>query len=114
MISWDDPTTPDIKASASLLALSLAKMTPFILNPAASFRQITINRVDVGLWTVGAETLVLASNMNYATVNLSLAALSLSTGIISSQVLNSGAVVNPGKSGFTFESVGSGGFIVKK
>ncbi len=43
VMSWDDPTSTDIKASASLLALSLPKMTPFILNPRrvlpANYRQ---------------------------------------------------------------------------
>jgi len=113
VVSWDDPTSADIKASASLLALSLPKMTPFILNANASFRQVTVNRVDVGLWTVGSETLVLASNMNYATTTVHLTDLGLkSKG--TTQVLDSGAAVNPDKTGFTFESVGSGAFVVKK
>ncbi|KAF8064328.1 hypothetical protein FPV67DRAFT_215032 [Lyophyllum atratum] len=113
VVSWDDPTSPDIKSSASLLALSLPKMTRFILSPAASFRQVTVNRVDIGLWTVGSETLVLASNMNYAAVTIRLTDISLkSKGI--EQVLDSGAVVNHDKTGFTFESVGSGAFVVKK
>ncbi|KAF5376671.1 hypothetical protein D9615_007900 [Tricholomella constricta] len=113
VVSWDDPTTPDIKASASLLALSLPKMTPYILSPVASFRQLTINRVDVGLWTVGRETLVLASNMNYATATVRLVDLGLHSRAIN-QVLNSGAVIKSDKTGFTFESVGSGAFVVKK
>ncbi|KAF8188635.1 hypothetical protein BJ912DRAFT_967980 [Pholiota molesta] len=33
VMSWDDPTSTDIKASASLLALSMPKMTPFISAP---------------------------------------------------------------------------------
>ncbi|GLB44489.1 hypothetical protein LshimejAT787_1701160 [Lyophyllum shimeji] len=113
VVSWDDPTSADIKASASLLARSLPKIIPFLTNPAASFRQETLNRVDVGLWTVGPETLVLASNMNYATATVQLSGLGLkSKGI--TQVLDSGAVVSPDQAGFTFESVGSGAFVVKK
>ncbi|KAF8970629.1 hypothetical protein BDZ97DRAFT_54254 [Flammula alnicola] len=96
VVSWDDPTTPDIKASASLLALSLPKMNPFILNPSATFRQVTINRVDIGLWKVGAETLVLATNMNYFSVSISIRDLGLpSPGISVTQVLDSGAQIDP-------------------
>jgi hypothetical protein len=87
-------------------------MTPFILNPAATFRQVTVKRVDFGLWTVGAETLVLASNMNYATVTVHLTDLGLPTASITSQALDSGAVGD--RTGLTFESVGSGAWIVKK
>ncbi|KAG5645133.1 hypothetical protein DXG03_006850 [Asterophora parasitica] len=113
VISWTDPTTADIKSSASLLALSLRQAAPYILNPSASFRQLNINRVDVGLWTVGAETLVLATNLNYATTTIRLSDLGLkSSGI--KQVLNSGALVTTDKTGFTFESVGSGAFVVTK
>ncbi|KAF8890734.1 hypothetical protein BD779DRAFT_1671264 [Infundibulicybe gibba] len=111
VVSWDDPTTPDIKASASLLARSLPQMTPFIFDPVAVFRQITVNRVDVGIWTSGSKILVLASNMNYFVVPITLADLGLSAGAIS-QVLDSGAKIN-GK-GFTFESIGSGAFILTK
>jgi hypothetical protein len=112
-MSWDDPTSTDIKASASLLALSMPKMTPFILSPSATFRQVTINLVDVGLWTVGAQTLVLASNMNYFTVSLSLSELGLpSPQVAATQVLNSGAQLDPSRQHLVFGSVGSGGFIV--
>lgn len=114
VVSWDDPTSTDIKASASTLALSLPKMTPFILSPAATFRQVTIRRVDFGLWTVGAETLVLASNMNSATASVTLSELGLLKAAIASQALNSGATALPGKDGFTFESVGSGAWVVRK
>jgi len=52
IIAWDDPTTSDIKSSASLLALALPKLSiPFILNPQSTLKQITVNRVDFGIWT---------------------------------------------------------------
>ncbi|PFH50013.1 hypothetical protein AMATHDRAFT_62037 [Amanita thiersii Skay4041] len=112
VVSWDDPTTPDIKSSASLLAKSLKQMTRFILNASASFRQVTVSRVDVGLWTVGSETLVLASNMNDEAQSVTLADLGLpSSGATTQQIMDSGSQVMAG-SGFTFESVGSGAFIV--
>ena len=114
VVSWDDPTTPDIKASASLLALSLPKMTPFILNPSATFQQITINRVDIGMWIVGAETLVLATNMNDFSVSVSLHDLGLENGMFVAQVLDSGAAIDPSThTHLLFDSVGSGAFIVK-
>jgi hypothetical protein len=55
IISWNDPTTPDIKDFASRLALSMLKMTRFILNPSATFRQTTIQGVDVGLWEINPQ-----------------------------------------------------------
>jgi len=70
----------------------------------------------VGLWTVGSETLVLATNMNYAEVTVSLVDLSVSVngsgtaGI--TQVFDSGANMSSDGKGFTFESVGSGAFVV--
>ncbi|KAH9476841.1 hypothetical protein JR316_0010757 [Psilocybe cubensis] len=115
VVSWDDPTTPDIKASASLLAQSLPKMTPFILSPSATFRQITINRVDIGLWTVGPKTLVLATNMNYFSTSVSLQSLGLKPvgppGSVT-QVLDSGARTDAARTQLLFDSVGTGAFIV--
>lgn len=118
VISWDDPTTPDIKASASSLALALLDVAPsFILNPAASFRQITIDGVDVGLWQVDSEILLFASNTNYQSVSIGLADLGLSSGARKqfglSQIFNSGSLIDPDQSHILFESVGSGGFMVK-
>ncbi|KAG5220367.1 peptidase A1 family [Salix suchowensis] len=75
IVPWEDPTPADIKASASSLALALPKMTPFIFNPTASFQRTTLNRVDIGLWTVGKETLVVATNMNNAEVSVGLSTL---------------------------------------
>lgn len=72
-----------------------------------------MDRVDVGLWTLGAQTAVLASNMNYANRAVTLRDLGLTaTQIV--QVFDSDAKANPDGSGFTFESVGSGGFIIGK
>ncbi|KAF8637158.1 hypothetical protein AX17_003062 [Amanita inopinata Kibby_2008] len=113
VVSWDDPTTPDIKASASLLAESLKQMTRFILNASTSFRQITFNGVDIGIWTVGTETLVLASNMNYEPRTVTLANLKLpSSGVQVAQILNSDSEVVGKRNAFLFQSVGSGAFVV--
>ncbi|KAF8804202.1 hypothetical protein BYT27DRAFT_7194948 [Phlegmacium glaucopus] len=115
VVSWDDPTTPDIKAFASLLALSIPKMTPFILNPSATFCQTTIQGVDVGLWKINAaETLVLATNTNYSPVSVQITNLGLPSREINvEQVLDTGTKIDSDRSNILFEAVGSGAFIVR-
>ncbi|KAJ7198589.1 hypothetical protein GGX14DRAFT_469929 [Mycena pura] len=115
VVSWDDPTTADIKASASSLAHALAgSMNAFILSPAASIRQITLpNGVDVGLWTVGSATLVVATNINNQAMSLSLAQLQLAGGPGTvKQVFNSGSSVSSDGRTLHFDKIGSGAFIV--
>ncbi|KAF8994884.1 hypothetical protein BDQ17DRAFT_1366275 [Cyathus striatus] len=115
VVSWDDPTSADIKASASALALALPKMKPFILNPSATFKQITTGGVDFGLWTVGSDTLVLGSNINYVSAIIKLQDIGFPATISKvTQFFNSGSQVDPAKFHLSFESVGSGGFIVTK
>jgi len=113
VVSWEDPTPSDILTSASSLALALPNMTPFILNPTATFRQHTSStRIDVGLWTVGTETLVVATNLNYAAASITLAELGLPhSGVTVRQIFDSSA--NFASDAFQFESVGSGAFIVE-
>ncbi|KAF4611870.1 hypothetical protein D9613_003961 [Agrocybe pediades] len=114
VVSWNDPTSADMKGNASILAHAMPKMTPFILNPAASFRQMTVNRVDIGMWTVGTQTLVLATNMNYASVSVALTTLGLpSPQGTETQVLDTGARMDPAKEHLLLDSVGTGGFIVE-
>ncbi|KAF8986820.1 hypothetical protein BDQ17DRAFT_1548363 [Cyathus striatus] len=115
VVSWDDPTSADIKASASGLALALPKMNPFILNPSATFKQVTTGGVDFGLWTVGSNTLVLGSNIEYVSATIRLQDIGFSATIPKiTQVFNSGSQVDPVTFHLSFESVGSGGFIVTK
>ncbi|KAK0189405.1 hypothetical protein F5146DRAFT_1050825 [Armillaria mellea] len=112
VVSWDDPTSADIKASASALALSLPKITPFILNPKAKFQQVTTSDfIDVGLWTVGKETLVLATNLDYEEKVLFLAQVGIAEEV-AEQVFDSGAQVYVGGFSVILEPVGSAGFIV--
>ncbi|PBK69336.1 hypothetical protein ARMSODRAFT_956903 [Armillaria solidipes] len=112
VVSWDDPTSADIKASASALALSLPKITPFILNPKAKFQQVTTSDfIDVGLWTVGKETLVLATNLDYEEKVLFLAQVGIAE-VVAEQVFDSGASVYVGAFSVILEPVGSAGFIV--
>ncbi|KAJ7668688.1 hypothetical protein DFH06DRAFT_1039176 [Mycena polygramma] len=113
VVSWDDPTHADVKASASDLAHALADMKSFILSPAATISQVTFpNGIDVGLWTLGSQTLVLATNINYQNLSLSLAELHL-TGTVN-RVFDSGASVGSDGRTLHFGSVGSGGFVVTK
>ena len=115
VVSWDDPTTPDIKTFASRLAFSMLKMTRFILNPSATFHQTTIQGVDVGLWEINStEVLVLATNTNYSPVSISITSFGLiSSGINMEQVLDTGAKIDSDRANILFESVGSGAFIIK-
>ncbi|RPD63424.1 hypothetical protein L227DRAFT_561556 [Lentinus tigrinus ALCF2SS1-6] len=112
VVSWNAPTTDDITASASALAQSLATMKDFILNPAATFTHVVTAGVDVGLWTVGAKTLVLATNMNYSEAKFDLSSAGLAAKALFGvkQVLDSGARIEGHV--VTLENVGTGGFIV--
>jgi len=109
IIPWTDPTTADIKSSASTFALSLPSLTPFIFASNATVKQMSSGNVDVGLWTVGSQTLVMATNLEYNTTTMDLSDL-VGPGVGDvTQVFNSGSVVNGTL--VTFESVGSGAFI---
>ncbi|TBU60013.1 hypothetical protein BD310DRAFT_947601 [Dichomitus squalens] len=113
VVSWDAPTTDDVTASASVLAKSLATMKEFILSPQATFAHVVSDRVDVGLWTVGARTLVLATNLNYEAKVFdmrSVKGLAAKTLLGTKQVLDSGAEVQGHI--ISLESVGTGGFVV--
>jgi hypothetical protein len=114
VIPWDDPTTTDIKTAATLLAQSLLpSLAKYALNPKVTFSSYISNRIDVGLWTLGSSTLVVATNLNYNQVILSLNEL---PGVCSGhveQIMDSGAVLS-GSTEVVFESVGSGAFIFTK
>ena len=112
LISYGDPTTPEIKSFASRLALSMPNITRFTLNPCATFRQTTILGVDFGIWKINStETLVLATNTEYSPVTVDFAYLGLpSSGITVEQILDTGAIHFT--KNIVFESVGSGAFVI--
>ena len=93
----------------------MPSMTPFILNPSATFRQTIIQGVDVGLWNINAtETLVLATNTKYSPVSIQIADLGISFSEISvEQVLDTGTKIDSDQTSISFQSVGSGAFIIK-
>ena len=116
IVAWnDDPNTPgDIKSAASKLARALIPgMTPFILGPTARFAHTTLGRVDVGMWTVDGETLVIVVNLNYASASLDLRNLGVGGGggrLGVKQVFDGGSWVSG--SMVALESVGSGAFLL--
>jgi hypothetical protein len=86
-------------------------MTPFIFNPKAEFSNLTFNSIDIGFWTVGTQTLLLAANLNYNVAMLDLS--SIPTGIQGTsamQVFDGGAQVYGKK--ITFQSIGTGVFLL--
>ena len=96
-----------------MLAKALATMKEFILCPEARFAHVVRDRVDVGMWTVGARTLVLATNLNYEAKEFDLRGvegLEAKTLFGTKQVLDSGAMVRGHV--ISLESVGTGGFII--
>ncbi|KAF9812775.1 hypothetical protein IEO21_05978 [Rhodonia placenta] len=109
VIAWAAPTTDDIWEYASSLAQSSATLKEYILNDAAVFQHVFSNQIDIGLWTVGEKTLVLATNLNYANEMFDLATVpGLKTAPVV-EVLHSGATLEG--SVITFTSVGTGSFI---
>lgn len=113
-MSWNAPTTDDITTSAALLSRSLAtSMKAFILDPHASFTHAVAGRVDVGMWTVGERTLVLATNLNYVQAKFdvgSVKGVGEKTRRDATQVLDSGATLD-GET-IVLESVGTGAWVL--
>ncbi|TFK48190.1 hypothetical protein OE88DRAFT_1737887 [Heliocybe sulcata] len=110
IVPWNAPTTDDITNSATVLGKALPTLKSFILSPSAISKQYTANRVDVGLWTVGTQTLVLVTNLNYFNTTLDLATLLPGALGQVTQVYDSGASYADGQ--IQLESVGTGGFVV--
>ena len=109
VVSWDDPTSTDIKTVSSAFSKALPTLTPFIFSHITSFRQVTVSKVDIGIWTVGRETMVLATNMNYEDVQVRWSDVGLSWGKIR-EVYAAEASTN--SEGMRFGSVGSGAWIL--
>lgn len=111
IVPWDDPTSADIKSAGSLLAEALPTIGKYKFNPAATRKQVTLSRVDIGLWTVDAETMVLATNMNNDTAQVNLQDIGINSGGSISEVITSGGSVDSGV--ITLDPLGSVGVIIK-
>ena len=78
-VSWNDPTTADIKTNASAFALALPDLTPFLLSsplsqpPVRFAHVVTSHRLDFGVWaSAEGRTLVMGANLNNFTASVTL------------------------------------------
>lgn len=110
IVPWDDPTSADIKSSASAFAMSLPKITPYLFNPASVRTTYVVGGASVATWKAGTQTLVLATNTNYVNQTVNWEALGLE-GVGATTVFVSG-VAEMVQGGFTLGPVGSGAFVV--
>lgn len=109
VISWNDPTTPDIQSAASAFARSLPKITPYLFNPASARAAYIVGGASVATWKTGVETLVLATNTYYVNQTISWEALGLE-GIGAAMVFVSG-FVEAAHGGFVLGPLSSGAFV---
>lgn len=108
VVPWADPTSDDIKASASAFAKSLPKITPFLFDAqsALSRTNYVFGGIDVATWTNGWHTLVLAANTDYVNEKVSWNEMGL-TGVGLTVVFQSGSLETT-SDGFTLGPVSSG------
>jgi len=87
-------------------------MSLFILDPATKVRQISVDGVDIGIWTTDSGTLLVATNFEYAEVSIDLAeklGVDVNSGV--DVVLESGGQVNSSNI-LTLEPAGSIGIVL--
>ena len=87
----------------------------FLFDPKVSFSSFSMNGVDVGIWVSGSKTLLLATNLNYATQEISFMLPSKKVPKSTQEVLNFGGTMMTGSKGavsLTMQSVGTVGFIL--
>jgi len=110
IIPWLDPTPPDIKMAASSLAKSLPVIKEFLFSHGANFSHFNSNRIDISLWTVDSETLILATNLNPYKILLPLsqAPITRAQWWIRRDILNEGVQLNTidGEVELLFEAMG--------
>lgn len=111
VVPWVDPNPEYIKLAASAFALSLPKLTPYILNASSMRSNYLVGGIDIATWTAGTETLVLATNTDYVTSKVTWTGLGLRDGSSVEALFISGSVKSTG-SGFTLGSVASAAFLV--
>ena len=92
IVPWIDPTPPDIKISASMLAKALTStLKQFLFDPHSSFKHITVGTIDIAAWTSTTSgttrTLVLATNIESVETSAALNGLVGSSHIKSAQIV---------------------------
>ncbi|KIJ20630.1 hypothetical protein PAXINDRAFT_6424 [Paxillus involutus ATCC 200175] len=110
VLPWIDPTPADIKTSASSLALSLPKITPFLFNPTSIRSNYVVGGVDVATWSTSNQTLVVATNTDYVSQTVNWGDVGVS-GNGATSLFSSGSA-SATSSGFTLGGVGSAAFVV--
>ncbi|KAF8128018.1 hypothetical protein EV363DRAFT_1512354 [Boletus edulis] len=110
VVPWNDPTSPNIKSSASAFAMSLPKITPYLFNPKSVRTAYVVGGALVATWKGEAQTLVLATNTNYVKQAINWKALDLE-GVNVMTVFTSGDVETV-SDGFTLGPVGSAAFVI--
>lgn len=110
VVPWVDPNPEYIKVAASAFALSLPKFTSYIFGATSPRSNYLVGGVDIATWAAGFETLVLATNTDYVTSNVTWTDIGLS-GAGVEVVYTSGSVNTTGNS-FTLGSVASAAFVV--
>jgi hypothetical protein len=64
-MSWNDPTSDDIKAAATALSQQLVpSLTSFAFDPYKVFTTYVRGRVHFGTWSVGDRTLFVGVNLD--------------------------------------------------
>ena len=113
-VSWSAPTSVDITAASVGLSIAISKsLRDYILKPNVVFQHKVIDRIDIGMWTVGGKTLVLATNPIYASKSFDLSKVPIVSGQAkagTTQTYDSGAKI----SGTTIQldSTCTGAFII--
>ena len=111
VVSWNDPTSEDIKSAASALAKSLPEMVPWLFDPAAVRKTYVVGGASVATWTKAEEgTLVLATNANYAKQMVEWSKVCLEGSGV--KVVFENGKVEVGDGGLTLGPVGSAAFVV--
>ncbi|EMD34907.1 hypothetical protein CERSUDRAFT_124938 [Gelatoporia subvermispora B] len=110
VVSWEAPSTDDITTSASLLASAAPALAEYIASPSAKFQHVLSGEVDVGFWTVGGKTLVLATNLVNESATFDLDSVRGLSAIGAKGILDSGASIQGHK--IVLEPTGSGAFIL--
>ncbi|KAI0031802.1 hypothetical protein K488DRAFT_71145 [Vararia minispora EC-137] len=118
VVSWNDPTPADIKASASTLARAAPVLAQHILSPSSTFAHVvTADRLDIGVWVSSNSktALLLGANLNYGSASVSLADVLATAGLAPalggvSTVFDGGAYIEGGA--IAFGSVQSGAWVV--